>query len=209
VVDYNFDDNFRAAVKTSVGEVPWLHASDVRVIKDVLPANIDKTITDSKEAAVLVAVTDYHLSNDGGELYVIVNANLYPKSAALAALKPAGGSAESVSDIRNALYRNAFMFKAKAPGVSTDRAHNMEGWSANHGEAFRAALNLATTKLARMLAADLQGQQQAPITQSGDRIKPTTMAGETGQILANEADGMIIRHEDGTLVYVSRTELAQ
>jgi hypothetical protein len=154
VVDYNFDETLRSDLQTAVSEIAWIHLDSTRVIKDIQPAAIDGAISGSKDAAVLVATTDYHLSNDGSELSVTLFANMFPNSDALKAART-GHAGKTVSDPANAVYRNNFTYTAKVPGTPGDRAANIAAWSANNGEPLRKALNDGAGELSRQLANDL------------------------------------------------------
>ncbi|QUD90044.1 hypothetical protein [Phenylobacterium montanum] len=198
ILDFNFDDTFRAELKRSVSQVGWMHVDDARIMKDVLPANIDGAITGSKDGAVLIVVTDYHLSTDGAQLYVVTNAALYPNSDALKALQAGKAETGLKSDPANALYRNAFMYQARVPGASGDRNANIAGWSANGGEAMRKALKEAAVRIADLVQADLQDQETG-------KTGPAANDGSDGQIIANEEAGQLVRHGDGTLVYTAKS----
>ena len=115
IIDLNFDDLLREDLKASMSQVQWLHVNDVKVIKDVATASLDGAITDSKAGAVLMADADYHLSTDGGTLYIIINANLFPNSPVLTPPKAPDADSKPKSDRNNAIYRNAFMFEARLP----------------------------------------------------------------------------------------------
>jgi hypothetical protein len=166
-VDMNFDRDLADQLKASLSPIAWLHLDGVRVVKEVATKKIDVAITGSKDAAVLVAVADYHLSNDGRQLFIVVNVDLYPNSASLAAFKPAKGNADVPSDPSNALYRNTYTFESDLPGPAAKREVNMPAWTADNAAAFRAAMKLGVAKLGEMIAMDLQGAEPAPQGQDG------------------------------------------
>jgi hypothetical protein len=160
MVDFDADTMLRDDLKASLSQIDWLHVSGARVVKDIVPATLDKAITDSKDAAVLIVAADYHLSNDGAELDVVLSANMYANSDGLASLKPKAGK-PSKSDISNAIYRNSVTFKATAPGATGERTQNIAAWSANNGAALRAAMHEGSNKLAGQIASDLAGEMTA------------------------------------------------
>jgi hypothetical protein len=140
-------------------------------------------------------MADYHFSNDGRELFVALNANLYANSPALNAMKPKDGKPEVVSAAENALYRNSLMFTIDMPAASTDRSVNMNAWAANHGAALRSALKLASTKLSGLLADDIQrieDPKTPPVKRTAD------------ESVGSDADGAAVRHVDGTLAYTAK-----
>jgi hypothetical protein len=164
VVDMNFDSAFSSQLKASLSQVAWLHLDGVRVIKEVTPKKIDAAITGSRDGAVLIAVADYHLSNDGHDLVMTANVDLYGNSAALAPFKPAKGNPATPSDPSNSLYRNTFTFESDLPGPRVKREISMATWTANNAAAFRSAMKLGEAKLVEMITADLQGLAAAPDT---------------------------------------------
>jgi hypothetical protein len=172
VVDYNFDETLRIDLETTVSQIDWMHLSGTRVIKDTQPPAIASAITGSKDAAVLLATSDYHLSNDASELTITLAADMFPNSASLKALKT-GRAGKTASDPANAVYRNNFSYTAKVPGTAGDRAANITAWSADNGAALRKALNDGASELANRLANDLQSKQAAAAsaTQLADAAK--------------------------------------
>ena len=186
VVDFNFDDMLRDELRRSLSKVSWTHVNDARVIKEVTTGSLDHAIADSKASAVLMATTDYHLSNDGGTLFIVINAGLFANSDALRALEPSTRKENVRSDPANALYRNSFMFEAGVPNASNSRDVNMATWSANQGEAIRATLKFGVARLAQLMAADLQGA-------------------DVGSLSSGQAVGTILRHDDGTVEYALRS----
>jgi hypothetical protein len=184
VVDMSFDTDLTNQLKASLGQIGWLHVDGVRVTKEVGPKKVDAAIGGSKAGAVMIAIADYQLSNDGRMLTITVNVDLYPNSAALAAFRPGKGSADAPSAPSNALYRNTFIFQSELPGPPAKRDANMAAWTAYNGGAFRTAMKLGVTKLGEMIAADLQAGP----------------GGAPGQV-AKTSDGVELRGDDGSLVF--------
>lgn len=195
VVDFNFDETLTGDLRDSVSQVSWLHLNGARVIKEIEPASLDGAISQSKAGAVLLTWADYHLSNNGRELYVVLNAGLYANSDGLKPYQPVEGKSDVKSAPGNALYRNSFMFTTTLVGATDKRVDNMALWSADGGARARAALKLGAAKVARLLADDLQGKLAAPAD-----AKPNA----EGQAIADETGGTIQRHGDGTIVYTGR-----
>jgi hypothetical protein len=195
VVDFDFDSMIRDDLRASVSKVAWMHIDAARVVKDLNDTSLDEDITNSKDGAVLLTMADYHFSNDGRQLFVILNANLYANSPALNAMKPKDGKPEVVSAAVNALYRNLLMFTVDMPAASSDRPVNMNAWAANHGAALRSALTLASAKLSGLLADDIQrieDPKTPPVKRTAD------------EPVSNDANGAAVRHVDGTLAYTAK-----
>ncbi len=194
VIDYNFDDQLRDDLKASMSQVQWLHVDKVKVIKDVSTTGLDSAITSSTASAVLMANADYHLSTNADTLYIIINANLFPNTAALTPAKPAtDGKPEPRSSLTNALYRNAFMYEAKVAGASDNRHQNMDAWAADHGAMLRASMTRGAAKLAELMAADIQ---EAPVA--------TADAAKADKVISDGPDGVLTRHVDGTLAFAAK-----
>ncbi len=163
MIDYNFDDKLRDNLQKDLAPVGWLKVSGTRVVKDASAPGLDKAISGSKQAAVLVVAADYQLSNDGTTLNVILTADLFANTKSLAAFKPAkGGDAKTLSAPGNALYRNRFVHTSIIPGTVGDRAANMATWSADKGKALRAALDEAVVDVTGQLARDLSTPPPPP-----------------------------------------------
>src|ERR1700761_1521621 len=181
VVDMNFDSDLASQLKASLSQIAWLHLDGVRVVKEVAQKKLDGAITNSKDGAVMIAVADYHLSNDGRQLFIVVNVDLYPNSAALAPFKPAKGKPDVPTDPSNALYRNTFTYESDLAGPPVKREINMPAWEADHAAAFRSAMKLGVSKLGQMIAMDLQGAEPA----------------------AQDPDGVMRRAPDGSLYFTT------
>ncbi len=202
LIDFNFDNVLQADLKASLSQVALLHADNVHVIKEVTSDNLDHVLDASKAAAVLFATTEYHVSNDGDVLSVILSAALFPRSDELKALVKSSNSGPKTL-LTNALYRNVFTFETKAPGATGDRDHDMAAWSADHGAPMRAALTMATAKLSAMLAADIQ----RPAGATGDTGAPVKVDERPGTIVGSDADGTVVRFADGTMIFATQSEL--
>jgi hypothetical protein len=203
LLDFNFDNIFEADLKASLSQVGQLHVGNVHVVKDVTSANLDHVLDTSNAAAVLFATTEYHVSNDGDVLSVILTASLFPRSDELKTFVKSGNSGPKTLPA-NALYRNVFAFETKAPGATGDRDHDMAAWSADHGAPMRAALTMATAKLSAMLAADVQrpagaARNNGAIVRVGDR--------PPGSTVSSDADGTVARFDDGTMIFATQSML--
>ena len=196
-VDLDFDGAFHDQLAAAMAGVPWMHVDKVRVIKEVASNTIDKTITGSKDAAVIIVNTDYHLSNDGADLYIVINVDLYANSPGLEPFKPSKADS-AVSAPANSLYRNSFMFLAKAPDLNGNRASHIASWSANNGQAFRAAMTLGAKELAAMVASDIQREDA-----DGPETAKAGHANTQFEVIGADADGQLERQPDGTVWYVA------
>ena len=207
LADFDFDEVVQVELRSAIGQIPWAHVRDGQLIKQLLAESFVHALADSKDGALLFDLTDYDLSEDGSKLIIRTTVNLYVNSEALAAFKPAGGRKDKPYHWSNALYRGSFIFEAEAPGATGDRNLNIAAWSANKGESMRSALKLGATKLAQMLATDLQGYEPTVANVSVAPIKTVRLDGEEGQVVTDEADGLVVRLKDGTLKYAARSVL--
>lgn len=187
MVDFDFSQVLQDKLKTSLSQIPWLHAGNVTISKDTTAAGMDGALANSKASAVLFAVTDYHLSNDGAVLSIVVNASLFGNNDALNALAQSKTKSPKTA-LGNSIYRNVFTFEETLPGSSDDRDRNIAAWDAQGSSAMRSALKLGAMKLSMMLVADLQGP------------------GEGGG-LGDDADGVVMHSSDGTLKFVAKPTL--
>lgn len=162
VVDYDFDGRLRGELQGALTGIAWLKVNGSRVIKDDQPASLDQAITASKSAAVLLADTDYHLSNDGRILSVTMDVRLYANTPELAAYRQTKGTSTAKSAPVNALYRNSFSENISVVGDGETREVNLPIWSADHGAKLRQALDESAATLARRLASDLSGAASTP-----------------------------------------------
>jgi hypothetical protein len=199
IVDFNFDETMSSELRTSLSAVSWMGVDSVHPVKDVTNKNLDGILDASKDGAVMFATTDYHLSNDADLLYITLNASLFANNDALRALKQTKKS-DIKTMLANALYHNVLVFVVKPDGATSDRDKNIALWSANNGAAMRTALKSGASELAAMLAADVQ-QSDPPAP--GDAKGERTVEGITGQIIASDAGGSVVRFKDGTLKYAS------
>lgn len=183
IVDYSFDNSLRTDTAAALTKLTWTKAGDPVVIKEVTSQALDAAIAQSKADAVLFANADYHLSNDGYVLDVVVGASLFAKSDALKAVGPSKLKTP-ISNPANTLYRNVITYESMAPmGTVDQRDKNIAIWSADHGAPMRSALTKGAAKLAQLLADDLQGE-----------LSPS------------DQDGAASRGNDGTIKYLASTD---
>ena len=204
LVDYSFDTSLQGDLKASLGQVSFLNVADVHEVKDVTDDALDAALTGSKQGAVLFATADYHLSNDGDVLYVTVAASLFANNDALRALK-APQSKPPRTSLKNALYHNTLVFETKIPGATSDRDHNIAGWSADNGAAMRGALDTGARELAAMLAADIRRSESDGVDPPG--AVTATLENQTGTVLGSDDNGSILRFKDGTLKFAAKSVL--
>lgn len=186
LIDYSFDLSMQAQMKSALSQVAWLHVDDVRLSKDVSGQTLDRAIESARESAVIMASSDYQLSNDGDVLTVSMTAALYPNTDPLRALRTHSAKS-SQSDPANAIYHNTLIFSYRLPAATTDRATNITLWSKDNGAPMRKALDASSAKLAWLLSQDLQSSMTGTPVPAGD------------------ANGMIGRADNGTLRYTANT----
>ena len=208
MVDYSFDDTLQTDLKNALTQLTWAHPGDPRVVKEVTNDNMDRVLASSKADAVLFATTDYQLSNDCDILTITVLTGLYPNNDALRSLRK-GKKGKFPTALENSLYRNVLIFKARVPGATGDRDHNIAILDADKGEAARTLLKMGTAKLAAMLVDDIQRHENAANATGGTaEIEGTVrIDGVEGQIIGTDEDGEIVRFADGTLKYVTKSAL--
>jgi hypothetical protein len=211
LVDFNFDDTFKSALKDALIREAWLGAADYRVIKDVTIPSMDAALMASKAGAVLFTWADYQLSNDGDVLTISVGASVFPNKDALKVFvpkPPSDPARQPKTAPENSIYHNSFRFVTRIPPSPEGRDGNIAVWSAGNGAIMRDALKLGTARIAQMLADDLRrtAEEGDVAAKAGAEIK---VAGFRGNILANDAEGDIVRFADGSLAYGTKAVLEQ
>jgi hypothetical protein len=208
LIDYNFDQTIQSDVQAALAQDAWLHAGGAHVVKEVTNENLDVVLAQSKNDAVLFTVVDYRLSNDAGQLIVSMNASLFANSDALRALKPAT-DAKLKTALGNSLYRNRFTVQADSPVPGADRDQAVAAWSANHGQAIRAALAQAASRLSSMLAADIAKTQADSVSPTGTVVKTENADGSIsiGYVISQDAGGGTVLYKDGTLAYLPNSQI--
>jgi hypothetical protein len=201
MVDYDFDGSFQSDLKTSLSQVSFLHPDSVHVVKAVNYDAFDGVIAASKDSAVLFTTTDYHLSNDADMLDVTVRADLIGNSADLRALKP--WTAKHPSEPANALYRNTFTYEVHLIGAGSDRPTNIAMLSADHGAALRKELQTGESKIAGLIAADIQRTESDPAP-TGPEMTITNTQGinMVGNAVSHDSDGALVIFKDGTEMFI-------
>jgi hypothetical protein len=213
VADNGFDASIQTDVKKELTQIPWLKGQGWNVFKDATSDDTRRAIASSNADTVMLLTTGYFLTNGGDTIVAVISGGLYPKDAALIALhdqdKPHGGFVKGQSFIqrlstKGALYHNELVFVSRVPGLTleatVDRKQAIAMWEANNGTAVRSALKMATGKLARMLAADLEPMKTWP---GADPNTAVTLYDRPAVIVARDADGVYARFEDGTLQYTT------
>jgi hypothetical protein len=204
LVGFDYDAALRDDMKASLTQLAWLHATDVKVHKDFGNESYEGAYKTSTASAVLFAGMDYHLSNDGDVLYVTAYTFLFPKNGEKAPVvaKPGSRSRPKLKTApENAVYRDTLAFQTKVEGATSDRDHNMVLWSADNGAAIRAALKLASVKLSALLASDLE----RPEKEAAAGGKSVKVEGLKGTIVSTDDDGTLVRFEDGTMKYYTKS----
>lgn len=197
LVGFDFDATLRASLKNSLSGLTWLNAGEPRLVKEATPDSMDGLLAGSKAAAVLFAMADYRLDNDGRELTVALYTTMFPNSDALRAFIKGKPKPKPLTAIENTIYRNNLSYVTMLPGATDDRDKNIAQWSADNGAAMRSALTAGSAKLAEILAYDLQQPETpAPATETEKRF------GAKYDVVRRDADGRLLRL-NGTLVYLT------
>jgi hypothetical protein len=219
MVDYRFDAALQEELKTSFAQIAWIHPANFEVIRDISNDGLGKTLAASKAASVLFVVTEYSLSNDGDALLVVSEAALMPNNDQLRALIPGKRDTKTPVSLNNALYRNRIVFEAHVT-ASGDRDRNIAEWSANNASATRAALTMATKKIAALVADDVQRAEGdiAPAANASQvkisvpaesaecaSVPVDAQCATSAALLSQDQDGEILRFKDGSLKYLKLT----
>jgi hypothetical protein len=205
-VDYAYDKTLSDDMKASLSALPWLGVDKVRVSKQITADGLESELQSSTDGALLVAVSDYRLDNDGNILTVTLNVMLLPHNDALRAIKGPIKSPLFKGD--NALYRTSLAYVAKLPsGSSADRDVNIAAWSASNGAPMKAALDAATKKLASMLATDVARPSTDIDPTSGTNVDVPGLSpfgnAVPGFDIGHDADGTTVRFKDGSTAFVT------
>jgi hypothetical protein len=216
MVDYSFDNALQGELKSSLPLVPWLHAGNFAVARDVSNDGLGKALAASKASSVLFVVADYRLSNDGDVLLVTLEAALMPNNDQLRALIPGKHDDKTLVALSNALYRNRFLFEAHVSATG-DRDRNIAEWSANNASAGRAALTMASNKLVSLLIQDIQRAEgdiapaadapqvavSVPAEATECTVAPSeTQCGRSAVLLGQDQDGQAFRFKDGSVKFL-------
>jgi hypothetical protein len=197
LVDYNFDQTLKDDVSASLASLGWMKVDSVRVAKELTTANLDGSISGSKDSGVLIAIADYRIDYDGSALTISLTARYYPNSDALRALHKSG-SARHPSDDDNALFKDNLIYSVRLAQATPDRNQNIAVWSANGGAVTRAQINQGLAKLAWMLGTDLvRTNTDAPSSAPFVKVN-----GVDAQLVANDSDGQVYRFKHGALQYI-------
>jgi hypothetical protein len=205
LVDYDFDKAILVDLEASLPGIAWMHSDRIRVAKEATAESAAMALSNSRSSAVLFLTTDYHLTNDGDELEVTLQASLFPNSDALRAIKSLKAKDAKKVTTENSLYHNTLAFKETVANwtAASNRAENISTWDASSAAATRASLTLASKQLSQMLVADLQGQEDSVAASGGT----ANVDGKTGDIIMKDSGGSLIRFKDGTLLYAAKSSL--
>lgn len=160
VVDYDFDHVMVDEFRKSLSADAWLHLRDVKVVKDTNPSMIDRAREGEGDDAVLVATTNYHLSNDAGSLWIEVHAAVYLKPNVIAKLAP-------THDPGRPAWSKVLWVSYSLPDAARTRADNLRVWADDGGARLRRDLTSGAAKAAELIAEDMASQDQpAGVTNS-------------------------------------------
>jgi hypothetical protein len=204
LVGFEYDPMQRDDLKATLSGVAWLHSGDVRVNKDFGAESYENAYKAATASTVLLTGSDYHLSNDGDVLYVTLSAYIFTKDAAAKEQKVVPGNRTKPKPNtapEKSIYRDVLTFQTRIPGAGADRDKNIALWAADNGAAMRSVLTMASAKLAKLLADDLD----RPVKDVAGTGKKVTVEGVKGEVMSTDADGSLVRLEGGTLKYVTNT----
>jgi hypothetical protein len=202
LLDYNFDEQLKAAVNDKLQTLSWLKAQPAEVVKD------PKTkVEASTNAPQLFLVTSYAVAADFSALNVRVTAQEFP-------LQPAAPEGKKKPNTKSQqpklqpIYKNTIGFTAKLPSLtSANDKQRIEVWqsadTATQATRIRSILDRAADEIAIALAFDMAIDTDAAKKQLSDkkladyREKPKTPS--LGKIIEQGGDRTLIRTGDGSL----------
>ena len=202
LVGFEFDTIARDDLKASLTPVAWLHSGDIRVNKDFGPESYENAYKTATGSTVLLTGSDYHLSNDGDVLYVTLSAYIFPKNGAVKEQKAAAGNRSKPKPNTapdKSIYRDVLSFQTVVAGAGKDRDKNVALWAADNGAAARSALTMASAKLSKLLAADLD-RPEKDVAGTGKKVH---VEGVEGEVMSTDSDGSLVRLKGGTLKYIT------
>lgn len=208
LVDFNFDEQMRNELETAFSQSPWLHAGNYKVVKEVTDANLDSILAASKSSGVMFVTTTYNLNWSGDSVTINIMPHLFPKSSELTAMveKPATSGPKTSS--LNALYRNVFSFRDRAPNATDVRDSNLDIWEAENAGAMRTSLKSGASKLAELLTTDLH-VPLPPIDEKTTKLPKVVIDGATGYIVKTDDAGSLVQFPAGTQMYITKGALAE
>ncbi|HWC63528.1 MAG TPA: hypothetical protein VG501_07890, partial [Rhizomicrobium sp.] len=155
-----------------------------------------------KSASVLFVSANYRLSNDADMFEITSQVFLFPNNDALRATikKPVKKEPTAWA---NALYYNFFLFEAPVQGATANRDQNIAALSANNGAQMRILLDMGAKRMAEMVAADLEGGEQADAAAATVTVKNPLFSqmDAKGKLVKEDNDGRLVRTNDGNLFY--------
>ena len=202
LVDIRFDQEMTDALRQSLQAVPGLQMAGVNLTKEVGDKPYMATYRASQAGAVMYINIDYHLSVDFSTLEVSARGMVFPRSAnarkaakLVADLPPADGTLTQT----DATYRMDVVYQARLPArAKAAPAVYIESWKADGARLLRGSLEDGILHVSRALAEDLRRDpaEPAPVLR---KVTPPT--GGTGELLAEQDGGQLVRFPNGTLHY--------
>ncbi len=191
LVDFNFDAQMQGELQAAFSQLDWLNAGNYRVVREVTDANLDEILAASTASAVLFVTMDYNINWSGDAVTVNMRPYLFPKSPELEAMIENPDTSGPKTHSLNALYRNVFTFRDRAPNATDVRETNLVIWEANSGAAMRNSLKHGARKLAELLMTDLH-QPLAPIDEKTTTLAKTTVDGVPGYVVKTDDQGTLV-----------------
>jgi hypothetical protein len=182
VIDLDFASMLKEDFSQSMASNSWMHLKSLRVVTDNSTASLYRALDAPGKDGTLVATANYHLANDGGSLWIEIQAGYYVKYDVEHTMLAPGANA-SLLDGHQPIWKRSIWVSYSLPNASRTRAINIAVWSQNKGERLRTDMNKGVKKAAQMLAADLE--MTAPPVKG----------------VISDSDGTIDRAEDGSLTF--------
>ena len=207
---FSFDETLQADLKSQLAQLPWLKPDGYRVLKEVSPSHPLGPPTSSGR---LIIAADYRFTNTADELIVTLTPNYYfqeytvlrgappPQPTTVAAAAgPIPAPAVPASWTDHLFYKNVLTFRMRAPNAGTNLKNNACEWSFNNSAVTRTALQMASSRLAQMLLADLQELSAPPAAAAPEQMIVDRI---NGVVMARDPAGVLVRLESGAMAYVA------
>ena len=182
--DYDFDRSARSTLEQCVSSVSWLDVKRVDFTKDASKDSLMAALDRSAAPQVLVARLSYGTATDFAEIFVTLNATIFPKDAA------PGKSRDSRIDRSSQLYSQTFRFVEALPPPAKDDKRNVEAWSSDAARKAKATINAGLSEVCSLLVRSLSQTPEAAAAL--DKGRSVTVAHNRGNLVESSGQGVLI-----------------
>lgn len=152
--DYDFAQVLTENLNTKLGEIDWLNAKDLVLLRSAEEDLYSSKSISSRASAILFIRAIYALAPDFSDVIVRVAAVMYPNTDALESYKAKNNQNENPVVQGDNIYRNNFVARIplKVEGLVKDRGKILSG---NGAEAVKSALTQCAEELSEYIGRDL------------------------------------------------------